>query len=160
MRCVCKIIFLFCLILFCDPSYAEMLIIADDAGKILHRQSISPECGFAVSYTHSVALTPVTDFFTVHDDAIWLEKTEYQDFGAGLPHAPQDRQKMSLSGGKLIIENYKKKISPFFIRVGRVAKHTLLIFAPASNGQCRIVKEIPLSAFIKPGYALRFDAGE
>lgn len=157
MRIIAKILFLTAFVVFAANARAETLTIVKDNGEILRKLNISARCGFAVQYTHSVALTPVTDFFRLHDQAIWLDRTEYQDFGAGLPHFPEGNQKMRQTGGKLIIENYNRKVSPFFIRVGRVANHNLLLLAPDKSGECVIQKKIPLNTFTKAGQPLCLD---
>ena len=41
-----------------------------------------------IRYIHSVAKSPVEDWFRVSQQTIFLERTVYQDFGAGLPHTP------------------------------------------------------------------------
>lgn len=109
-----------------------------------------PERSFAIRYTHSVALTPVTDFFRVEPSSIILDRTEYQDFGAGLPHSPEPGQVMSTSDGRITISGYNRKMENFDLRVGRVAGHVLLV--PDGDH----VQEIPLNSLIKPGNAIRF----
>lgn len=106
---------------------------------------------FGIRYIHSVALTPVTDWFTVSDGCLYLEKTVYQDFGAGLPHMPEGGQRMSTGNGKVVISGFHRALPRFDLRVGRVARHTLLLPAPGGGRH-----ELPLDRVAPPGSALTF----
>lgn len=138
-------------------AYAANLELSDEAGTALANLEVDPVCGFAIRYTHSVALTPVTDYFQARDDGIWLRKTEYSDFGAGLPHNPEGGQKMRVEAGKIVIENYDRKVSPFYVRVGRIAKHKLLLLREGAGGNCATERILPLETLVDPGQALKFD---
>ena len=104
---------------------------------------------FAIRYRHSVALSPVEDWFSVSGGCIYLEKTVYQDFGAGLPHQPGPGQRMYTENGKVVISGYHMALPSFDVRVGRVANHTLLL-PEEGGGQ----KEIPLNSLLEPGQAI------
>ena len=106
---------------------------------------------FGIRYIHSVARTPVTDWFAVNDGCLYLEKTEYQDFGAGLPHMPEGGQRMSTGNGKVVISGFHRALPRFDLRVGRIARHTLLL--PAAGGGWH---ELPLDRVAPPGSALTF----
>ena len=107
---------------------------------------------FAISFTHSVALTPVTDYYRFLKGKMILDRTVYQDFGAGLPHMPEEGQKMRVENGKIIIEGYNRVLPSFDVRVGRVANHVLLF--PVQGGDK--MESIPLKNLAAPGKALRF----
>lgn len=106
---------------------------------------------FGIRYIHSVALTPVTDWFVVSDGCLYLEKTVYQDFGAGLPHMPEGGQRMSTGNGKVVISGFHRALPRFDLRVGHVARHTLLL--PVVGGGWH---ELPLDRVAPPGAALTF----
>lgn len=146
-------IILICALLAATFSYARPsleLAIEDAAGATLYSAPVHNGSEFAIRYTHSVALTPVTDYFFIRDNVIWLDKTEYRDFGAGLPHAPEPGQKMQLHNGTLSINGYERKLGTFQMRVGRVANHTLLL--KTRQGW----RKIPLSNISVPGSAITF----
>lgn len=106
--------------------------------------------GFAIRYTHSVALTPVEDHFVIRDGVIHLDKTVYQDFGAGLPSAPEGGQRMTTGDGRIVMSGYARPLPTFDVRVGRVAGHTLLLPAGTDNAA------IPLRELGPEGSALTF----
>lgn len=106
---------------------------------------------FGIRYIHSVARSPVEDWFSVTDGCIYLEKTIYQDFGAGLPHKPEGGQRMYTENGHVIISGFHRRLPRFDLRVGRIAQHTLIL--PLSDGSRR---EVPLREIAPPGSALTF----
>lgn len=130
------------------------LTITNEAGARLMAIPVLDGSRFAIRYTHSVAKTPVTDFFAIKENAIWLDKTVYHDFGAGLPHNPEPGQTMAQRDGELIISGYNRKLPQFALRVGRVANHVLLIFKDSSNEN--VAEEIRLDTLAPPGSALSF----
>lgn len=124
-------------------------------GDIVLSKKINPKEGFAVRYTHSVARTPVTDYFIVENNKIFLDKTIYKDFGAGLPHHPEGSQIMRLENGSLVISGFKRYLPEFILRIGRIAEHTLLI--PNLNGKgWKHPQEIILKNVASPGTSLKF----
>lgn len=137
-----------------SAAYKQLnLELKDIQGNVLVAFPVHEGESFGIRYIHSVALTPVTDIFTVKEGAIWLERTIYQDFGAGLPHEPQQGQKMTQEYGKITISGYNRRLSAFALRVGRVANHQLLIFADSPEAP---VETIPLNSLARPGDVINF----
>lgn len=132
----------------------ELKLVTTSGNEVLSKK-INPDKGFAIRYTHSVAKSPVTDYFIVEDNKIFLDKTIYKDFGAGLPHCPEGSQIMRLENGSLVISGFKRYLPEFILRVGRVAEHTLLI-PDIKEGGWECPQEIILSSVAYPGTPLRF----
>lgn len=126
------------------------LCIRDAAGALVAAWPLREGDDFAIRYTHSVALTPVEDHFVIKDGGIRLDRTVYQDFGAGLPSAPEPGQHMSSGGGRIVMSGYDRPLPSFDVRVGRVAGHALLLPEAAGGG------EKPLADLAPPGKALTF----
>lgn len=127
----------------------QRLVLRDSGGKELFSRPAPDGSRFAIRYRHSVALSPVEDWFSVSGGCIYLEKTVYQDFGAGLPHQPGPGQRMYTENGKVVISGYHMALPSFDVRVGRVADHTLLL--PEGEG---MLEEIPLNTLLEPGQAI------
>ena len=119
----------------------QRLVLRDSSGRELFSRPAPDGSEFAIRYRHSVALSPVEDWFSVSGGCIYLEKTVYQDSGAGLPHQPGPGQRMYTENGKVVISGYHMALPSFDVRVGRVANHTLLL-PEEGGGQ----KEIPLNS--------------
>ncbi|MBD5557124.1 MAG: DUF1850 domain-containing protein [Desulfovibrio sp.] len=132
-----------------DGTTGELCVL-DAAGALAGAWPLAEGEGFAIRYTHSVALTPVEDHFVIRDGIIHLDRTVYQDFGAGLPTAPGPGQSMSAADGRLVISGFARPLERFDVRVGRVARHTLLL--PTGAGQA----ETPLAKLAPAGSALTF----
>lgn len=130
------------------------LVLKDESGAVL---SLPVDNGytFAIRYTHSVAQSPVTDYFFIKGGAIWLDKTVYHDFGAGLPHFPENGQKMYQRDGELVISDFNRRLGNFSLRVGRVANHVLLLGDKRKHGKA--YEEIRLDTLAKPGSAISFE---
>lgn len=135
------------------------LVLKNADGAVLFSCQAVNGLSFGIRYIHSVAQSPVEDWFRVSQGMIFLEKTVYQDFGAGLPHAPEPGQTMSTGGGHIVISGYHKALPSFDVRVGRIARHTLLLpregeaDGKAAQGS---VREVPLAALAPPGSAVTF----
>ena len=126
------------------------LCVRDADGAVVGAWPMREGQGFAIRYTHSVALTPVEDHFLIRGGVIRLDRTIYQDFGAGLPSAPEPGQSMSAGQGRIVMSGYDRPLPSFDVRVGRVAGHTLLLDRDCGAG------EVPLANLAAPGSALTF----
>jgi Domain of unknown function (DUF1850). len=165
--CISKFILLF-LITFCfylvqpDTVFAssnddKILYLKNSTGQILFSIPVKNDQYFILQYIHSVALSPVEDYFKICNDKIVLDKTIYKDFGAGLPHMPVGNQKMTVNNGQVEITGYNMEFNSFDVRVGRVAKHKFILLKPAtSNIQGNQLVDIPLDYLSKPGSAVTF----
>lgn len=111
----------------------QALTLSDVAGKTLFSCAAPEGFIFGIRYTHSVALSPVEDWFSVNNGVIFLEKTVYSDFGAGLPHDPGPGRRMRMVDGRIVISGYHTALPSFDLRVGRVAGHTLLLPQPSEQ---------------------------
>lgn len=151
---------LFCFILpilFAAPCASAELTLAlvGENGQTLYSAPVKNGDTFAIRYQHSVALSPVTDYFVIRDNEIWLDKTVYQDFGAGLPHEPGPGQKLSQRNGRLELSGFNRKLGSFQLRVGRVANHVLML-GPQNAKKRHDWLEVPLNEYARPGSAITF----
>lgn len=139
----------------CRDSVASCCLqIRNEEGKLLLSAPARENDMFAIRFIHSVALSPVTDFYRIKDCRIFLEKTVYHDFGAGLPHMAEAGQTMKTEGGEIILDGFNRELPEFDVRVGRVAQHALLLYE--SGKDVEKAREIPFDSLAKPGSALHF----
>lgn len=134
-----------------------LLTLENPQGETLYSAPVKEGSVFGIRYVHSVAQSPVTDYFVIKDGGIWLDRTVYEDFGAGLPHAPEEGQIMRQGNGKISISGYNRKLGSFQLRVGRVANHILILMPglpPDASGPHW--RELPLDKIAKPGSAITF----
>lgn len=105
---------------------------------------------FGIRFIHSVAKSPVEEWFQAERGVIHLKRTVYQDFGAGLPFEPGPGQRMTFSQGKIVLAGFDMSLPHFDVRVGRIAQHTLLL------PEGRACRTVPLATLSAPGTALTF----
>lgn len=128
----------------------------DENGRVVISRPSEALDYFAIRFMHSVALSPVTDYYSIRNCRIYLDKTIYQDFGAGLPHMAEPGQTMRTEGGEIILDGFNRELPEFDVRVGRVARHTLLLYEKGSEN----AQEIPFDALAEPGRTLHFRIAE
>lgn len=85
---------------------------------------------FCIRFVHSVARSPVEEWFRFRDGDLLLESTVYQDFGAGLPFDAGPGRHMVVRDGVIGLSGFNQLLPELTVRVGRIAGHTLLLESP------------------------------
>lgn len=140
------------------------LTVRNASGSMVFSNPLSEGQEFGIRFTHSVALSPVEEWFVAEEGRIALQRTVYQDFGAGLPHDVDKGQRMTFANGRIVLSGFSLKLPQMDVRVGRVAEHQLLLAGvKASEGESTAgakaqepTRVFPLAAWAPPGAALRF----
>ncbi len=123
-----------------------------NGSHVLYLTQLPEKSRFCVRFKHSVALTPVEEWFVAHNGQVALKSTVYEDFGAGLPHDIAEGQSMKVDDGKVIITGQKMFMYAMYVRVGRVAEHELII----EKERGVPFHSFRLDTLAKPGEALKF----
>lgn len=101
----------------------ELIQIRDyKKNDLIWQQQTSSGDQFKLKYLHSVANTPVIEFFEIKDGKILLTATEYQSYGAGLPTEAVSGEYM-LKDNKFIIKNIDLMLPEILLRVSDYARH-------------------------------------
>lgn len=100
-------------------------IIDYQADKIIWAQKVKDGADFSIRYLHSVAKTPVIEFFEIKDGKILLTGTEYQSYGAGLPTSAEQGDYI-VADDKFIIKNINQKLPEIMLRVSDYAQHEFI----------------------------------
>jgi hypothetical protein len=110
----------FVITLLLIPSFYLLNIKEQPDEKLFFQGAITPGKQFALVYTHSVAQTPVWEFFEMNKDSqLMLTETHFYDHGAGLPYAAFGDEVFVQEDGKFKIKNMSREISlPLYIRIG------------------------------------------
>lgn len=127
------------------------LEVGNITGKTVFELPLQDRQCFAIRFLHSVARTPVYEWFCNQDGTLFLEKTNYQDFGAGLPYEAEPGQKMQVLDGQIEISGIHRQMQKFEIRVGRIANHTIII-----QKEGKVTAEKALDSLAEPGSSLTF----
>ena len=97
-------------------------------GKLYARYPIRVGDTFSVGFIHSVNKSPLTDFYEIKEDGIYVEKTVYYGFGAGVQTELSEGEKLEYGqDGSMIVSGFDKKIPDLTYFVGTVSDHTLKI---------------------------------
>ena len=135
---------------FIGSTHQDVLRVHNAAGDLLLETVLPDGAEFGIRFTHSVARSPVEDWFAARDGKVALNRTVYQDFGAGLPHEAGTGQTMTFRDGHIEITGYNLALPQLDVRVGRVAGHELLL--PGTD----VTRGLPLDSLAPPGASLSF----
>lgn len=113
---------------------------------------------FCIRFIHSVAKSPVEEWFRARPGQMVLESTVYQDFGAGLPHEAGSGQRMDFEKGLVRISGYNQPIAPLTVRVGRIAGHSLLLEGTVPHTAGTVFRPALVSAGSEPSRKGTVDA--
>lgn len=139
------------------------LTVRNDSGSLVFSSPLPEGQEFGIRFVHSVALSPVEEWFVAEDGLLALQRTVYQDFGAGLPHDAVEGLRMTVAEGRIVLSGFNLKLPQMDVRVGRVAGHQLLLpgnataaASEAHEGEKEPTRVFALAAWAPPGAALRF----
>lgn len=129
-----NIIFLFLLLSFFIILQAKnislhMIEIREYSTKeVMFQQFINPGKPFALKYIHSVAQTPVWEFFEMTDEGkLMLTETHFYDHGAGLPYTAFDQESFIREDNKFKIKNMSREILlPLHYRIGEMSENVFI----------------------------------
>ena len=121
------LLFLFIILIFSLLVFKVnvLQIINYQSDKIIWEQTVEDGDDFSIKYLHSVAKTPVIEFFEIKDGKILLTGTEYQSYGAGLPTSAEQGDYI-VADDKFIIKNIDQKLPQIMLRVSDYAQHEFI----------------------------------
>jgi len=121
------LLFLFLILIFSLLVFKVnvLQIINYQSDKIIWEQKVQNGDDFSIKYLHSVAKTPVIEFFEIKDGKILLTGTEYQSYGAGLPTSAEQGDYI-VADDKFIIKNIDQKLPQIMLRVSDYAQHEFI----------------------------------
>ncbi len=107
-----------------NDSSSQNLRIVDEYGKQI--LVISEVEEFQLVHTHSVAKTPVVDYYEIRDrNTIVQTRMDYYSYGAGLP--TNGRGDYQIIDGAMVVDDLSEEHSEIRIRVGRVSEQHLVV---------------------------------
>ena len=121
------LLFLFIILIFSLLVFKVnvLQIINYQSEKIIWEQKVKAGDDFSIKYLHSVAKTPVIEFFEIKDGKILLTGTEYQSYGAGLPTSAEMGEYI-VENDKFIIKNINQFLPEIMLRVSDYAQHEFI----------------------------------
>ena len=122
----------FLFLVSCDTSKSvanHSLILYNNEEKILATYPLKAQDYFSIEFIHSVNKSPVVEYYKFdNDNNIYVYKTIYYNFGAGVPTELNENEVMSYGDdGSIIIDHIDKKIDNLTYYLSSIYDHILKI---------------------------------
>lgn len=103
------------------------LVLKDaDSGEIYAAYPVHDGAEFSITFIHSVNKSPVTDVYQIRDMEIYVIRTKYYSFGAGVQTEVEEGQMLEYGpDGSMIVSGFNRRIDTLSYIVGTVSDHTL-----------------------------------
>ena len=90
---------------------------------------ISTDDHFSIEFIHSVNNSPVVEYYKIDkNNDIYVYKTKYYNYGAGVPTNIKDNETISYGeDGSMIIDHINKKIDDLYYYLSDIHDHVLKI---------------------------------
>lgn len=130
-------------------------------GEIYQRFPMKIGDTFSIGFIHSVNKSPVTDFYEIRKDGIYVVKTVYYGFGAGVQTELGEGQTLTYGeDGSMIITGFEQKMDNLVYFVGTVSDHTLTLYERNRNTPSDVPPPSGISAEKKQEISLRSLCGK
>ncbi len=109
-----------------------------DTGKTLAVYHIDGKNEFSITFVHSVNKSPVTDVYEIRNGDIYVVRTIYYSFGAGVQTEIEEGQTLEYGeDGSMIVSGFDRPMDNLSYIVGTVSDHILEI-----NGNSVSLREL------------------
>lgn len=99
-----------------------------DTGAVYGRYAMEEGDWFSVTFVHSVNKSPVMDCYEIKDRTIYVEKTVYYNFGAGVQTQLEGDETLTYGeDGSMIVSGFDREMPDLLYFVGTVSDHTLVV---------------------------------
>lgn len=125
-------------ILFFSFSSPCLILKNGDTGEVITSFSVKDGDEFSVTFIHSVNNSPVTDVYQIRNGKIYVDRTIYYAFGAGVQTVIEEGQSLEYGqDGSMIVSGFNRLMDRLSYIVGTVSDHTLQI-----NGKVISLREL------------------
>ena len=99
-----------------------------DTDEEITRFRVSEGDEFSVTFIHSVNQYPLTDVYQIRDHKIYVVRTIYNNFGAGVQTEIEEGQKLEINeNGEMVVSGFDLEMPWLSYIVGTVSDHTLTL---------------------------------
>lgn len=132
VKCIAAVLILISAVLAAAFAYLHhgtyLVLSSAKTGEIYARYPVLESDTFSVGFIHSVNKSPVTDYYEIREDGIYVVKTVYYGFGAGVQTELEEGQKLEYGeDGSMIITGFDRRMDDLVYFVGTVSDHTLTV---------------------------------
>lgn len=133
-------------LIFFYPYKQVIAFLYEDQDQLLAYLSLEQDKTFQITYTHSIHLSDVTEFYHLADDEIMLTELAYEDFAVGMPSNAEGDEVFEEIAGTYHIKNMNRSFSFIDLRIGQVRANHRLVYEN---------KTFTLSDYVKAGTWVR-----
>ena len=109
-------------------NYGWFTLRNEKTGELCSRYLVHDGEWFSIGFIHSVNQSPLTDYYEFQDHRIYVEKTIYYGFGAGVQTELEDGQILEYGeDGSMVVSGFHREIPDLLYIVGTISDHTLVI---------------------------------
>ena len=107
----------------------EYLVLRNgDTDEEITRFRVSEGDEFSVTFIHSVNQYPLTDVYEIRDGKIYVVRTIYNNFGAGVQTEIEEGQTLEINeNGEMVVSGFNLEMPWLSYIVGTVSDHTLTL---------------------------------
>ena len=106
----------------------SLVLVNGKTGKEFARYPVRVGDGFSIGFIHSVNQSPVTDYYEIRKDGIYVVKVAYYNFGAGVLTELEGNEKLEYGeDGSMTVTGIDRKMDDLVYFVGTVSDHTLVL---------------------------------
>ena len=99
-----------------------------DTTEEFARFRVSEGDEFSVRFIHSVNQYPLTDVYEIRDSKIYVVRTIYNNFGAGVQTEIEEGQTLEINeNGEMVVSGFNLEMPWLSYIVGTVSDHTLTL---------------------------------
>lgn len=99
-----------------------------DTDEEFARFRVSEGDEFSVTFIHSVNQYPLTDVYQIRNHKIYVVRTIYNNFGAGVQTEIEEGQKLEINeNGEMVVSGFDMEMPWLSYIVGTVSDHTLTL---------------------------------
>ncbi len=125
---VAVVLIVITLLVYYSFSTPCLILRNGDTGKFYAAFPVKEKTGFSVTFIHSVNNSPVTDVYEIRDGKIYVIKTIYYSFGAGVQTEIEEGQTLEYGkNGSMIVSGFNRQMDHLSYIVGTVSDHVLEI---------------------------------
>lgn len=120
------VIIAFSVFIYLNFSSQYLLLENGETGQLLAAYPVKDKTGFSITFIHSVNQSPVTDVYEIREGNIYVVRTIYYSFGAGVQTEIEEGQTLDYGeDGSMIISGFERRMDNLSYIVGTVSDHIL-----------------------------------
>lgn len=114
--------------IYCLATTPCLLLKNEDTNRLIAVYPMNESDEFSVTFIHSVNNSPVTDVYEIRGSKIFVIRTIYYSFGAGVQTEIEEGQTLEYGkDGSMIVSGFERQMDNLSYIVGTVSDHILKI---------------------------------